>query len=210
MNTSQLIISSLIGITGVILGSIITHFFNLKVKSKEVKLRIIEKVFDKRMIAHENVLDIVKLLRSVIPTGLVDNYNNIIGFPVCLKSRSILINYRDEIFQTIHINSHWFDTILTKELSFVQDYFMTLENVISEVSDDNISKIGLIVKQDFINISTKLEDITFNFFRSDIYKISINKLNEWHKYPVDITRARLEETELFRRRDEIDKIIQNH
>jgi len=74
----NIIIPSLIGLVGVIMGTILTSINNQRVKSKETKLKIIEKVFDKRIAAHENILLLIKQVRSVIPLHITDEHSNVI------------------------------------------------------------------------------------------------------------------------------------
>jgi len=111
------------------------------------------------------------------------------------------------MFFIIHHNSHWLNTNLERELGFFQDYMVTLNMRIKGQNDSNVKIIGLIVKQDFIDLASNLENLTFEFFRKDIYKLKINKHNEWHKYPKEITKKRMNETILFKEFKEIDKII---
>ena len=60
--------SSLIGVIGVLLGVGLTSIINWKIKTKEARLRILEKVYDKRLLAHEEVLLISRLLRTTVST----------------------------------------------------------------------------------------------------------------------------------------------
>ncbi len=62
------IITSAASILGVILGASITAFINWSVKTKETKLRIQEKIFDRRIEAHEEILRLSQLLRTTIST----------------------------------------------------------------------------------------------------------------------------------------------
>jgi hypothetical protein len=115
--------------------------------------------------------------------------------------------FKNNVFFVIHQNSHWLNIELERELGFLQDYLNSLSLTIKNIADEDLPKIGLIVKQDFIDLASNLENITFEFFRRDIYKMEINKLIEWHKYHKEITLERLKKTKLFTERSKIDKII---
>jgi hypothetical protein len=205
--TPQILIPSLLGLLGVIIGALATSFVNLKLKSKETKLRIVEKIFDKRIQAHENILLLTKDIKTVVSTREVDENYNIISFPKSLISKDEYSHFLNQTCSIIHQNNHWFNTDLERELGFLQDYLASVNQTIKDVDDIKLPLIGLVIKQDFIDLAANLDKLTFDFFRKDIYKLSINKHDEWHKYPKDITLKRYEETLLYRKQNEIDKII---
>jgi len=57
--------SAIFAIAGAILGSSITGFLSYLSKTKEARLRLIEKVLDKKLDAHESLINIVGLIRSI-------------------------------------------------------------------------------------------------------------------------------------------------
>ena len=204
---NDILITSLIGFSGVIIGTVITSVISLKIKSKETKLRIIEKVFDKRIEAHENMLFLIKKIRSVMSTGQADSDNNLITFPNSMTDKDNLSKFTNEVSISFHLNAHWLNTNLEREFGFVVDYLTSLSHIIQDAKDIDLPRIGIIVKQDFIDLASSLENITFDFFRKDIYDMKINTHNEWHKYPKEQTYSRFNETNLVKLRTEIDKII---
>ena len=204
---TNILLPSLIGLLGVIIGTVITAFISLKLKSKETKLRIIEKIFDKRIQAHENILVIIMTIRSVTSTEKIDESNNLISFPRSMTSSNSFTNYMNETFLVFHQNSHWLNTDLEREFGFLQDYFISLSNKLKNASDLQVEKIGILVKQDFIDLASSLGKIAFDFFREDIYNMKINKHDEWHKYPKEKTFERMVKTYLFTKKKEIDNIL---
>ena len=207
---NDILLASLIGFSGVIIGTVITSVISIKIKSKETKLRILEKVFDKRIEAHENMLFLIKNIRSVISTGKADSESNLISFPSSMTSKEDLDKFTNEVFIAFHKNAHWLNTNLEREFWFVLDYLISLSNIIQGAKNSDFPRIGIIVKQDFIDLATSLENITFDFFRKDIYEMKINKHDEWHKYPKKETYSRFNKTNLVTKRSEIDKIIENN
>ena len=207
---TDLWVSSIIGLSGVIIGSIITSIYSLKIKSRETKLRIVEKIFDKRIQAHENILILIKLIRSVISTGKADIDGNLITYPSSMTSRENFDKFSNEIFLTFNLNAHWLNTELEREFWFLQDYLTSLSNIIQNAEDLEFPRIGIIVKQDFIDLASNLENLTFEFFRKDIYEMKINQHNEWHKYPKKETHSKFNKTTLVMNRSDIDKTIKNN
>ena len=206
---NDILLAALIGFSGVIIGTVITSVISVKIKSKETKLRILEKVFDKRIEAHENILFLIKNIRTVTSTGKADSENNLISFPSSMTSKEDLDKFINEVFILFHKNAHWLNTDLEREFWFALDYLTSLTNIIQDANNKDFPSIGEIVKQDFIDLATGLENITFDFFRKDIYDMKINKHDEWHKYPKEKTYAKLNETNLIKRKNEIERIIKN-
>lgn len=211
MNDSlvKILVPSLIGLIGVVIGTVVTSIINYKLKSKETKLRIVEKVFDKRIQAHENILILIKKIRSVLSIEMTDENCNLITFPSSMTTKENFRHFANDLYLTIHQNSHWLNTNLERELGFLMDYITSLSQVLKDAQDEAYPKVGLIVKQDFIDLASSLENITFDFFRKDIFEMNINKHNEWHKYPKDVTFDRYSKTILSKKLDEIKIIIIN-
>jgi hypothetical protein len=199
--------TSLIGLSGVILGVLITSINNLILKRKEAKLRIIEKIIDKRIIAHEEILGCIKKIRTVVGTEKTDEQRNLISYPIFMDSHNSLSELIRDLFPLIHKNTHWLNTPLERELSFLQDYFITLFNKTNGLSDQAMIDVGIIVKQDFIDQAASLENLAFDFFRKDIFKLALNKHDEWHKFPKAETNRRFAETNLVKRAEEITLIL---
>lgn len=186
-----------VGIVGVIIGSLITGSVNSKLKRKETELRIIEKVFNKRLKAYENVLEIVRLMRTTFPTSEIDEQHNLITYPSIMGSRESLNDFKSTFVSIVNQNSHWFDTDLTRELYFIQDYLSTLDIFIQEKSDYAIASIGVLIKQDFIDLAASVESKVLRFFDQDIYTVTTKFKRDWHKYPENITEKRLKVTLLI-------------
>lgn len=204
---NQIILPSIIGFAGVILGTLITSVINIQLKTKETRLRVIEKIFDKRIDAHDKILALVKDVRTVVSIDRVDNESNIIGYPLILNSRDYFQDFKLQYAVVIQQNGHWLNAKLVRELNFFQDYLLSLNTIISEAKSIDYPQIGLIVKQDFIDSATSIENIAFEFFRHDIYKMSINKHDEWHKYPKRETLERLKKMKLYTCQKEIEAIV---
>lgn len=202
----NILLPSLIGLIGVIIGIIVTSILSFKIKTKETKLRIIEKVFDKRITAHENILTLIKNVRSVISTNQIDEKNHLITFPSFMLNRESFERFINDVYLISNLNNHWLNIELERELGFLVDYITTLNLKLKDVNEQNYPQVGLIVKQDFIDLATNLENITFEFFRKDIYKMKINKHNEWHKYQKEETLNRFHKTNLFIKDEEITSI----
>jgi len=198
------VFTTLAVVAGGIIGAILNNIFNWKLKIKETKLKVIEKLIDRKIDAYEGVLGIVKTLRTVISADLADNSNNLIGYPSILKSKNDFEKFQIDSGSIINYYSHWLDIKITRELYFVQDYFWTLSMNIKEIDEKYYPEIGKIIKQDFLDIASTLENITLDCYQNKISKIKIRKVKGWHKYPKSKTSERMNNTELIKENEKIN------
>ncbi len=45
------------------------------------------------------------------------------------------------------------------------------------------------------------------FFEKELLNLEFSDLSKWHKYPIEVTKKRLDEMNLFQRREEIQKLL---
>lgn len=192
----QTLITAISGILGVLVGALITIIFNWKIKTKEVKLRIIEKVFDKRLIAHEETLKIAKLLRVTNLTYKTDNDKNALTYPAILNNRDSLQEAISYIHNIVNENSHWLSIDVFRELNYLQDYLVNLDSITKNIPEKDYPIIGVEIKSDLIDLSGSLEKLILKFFKSDIYKINLTFSEGHHKYQKEETINRLNSSKL--------------
>ena len=203
LNLYQTIVIAISGIVGVIIGAIITTVFNWKLKTKEVKLRVAEKVFDKRISAHEDIMKIPKLLRTVIQTYKADKDKNALTYPAFLHNRESFDDLLANVYSYVNNNSHWLDIEIFRELNYLQDYLCNLDTYLRQLDESKYAELGVKIKKDIIDLASSLEKITLKFFKEDIYNINLKVSEGHHKYPKEETLERLNKTELLKIIDKI-------
>ena len=185
---------------------VVTSFVNWRVKSKEARLRVLEKISDKRLSAHEEVLEIARLLRTTVSTKVVDNDSNLITYPVVLSSIEAFNNFQGRFYELVNFNTHWLDINLFRELNYVQDHIGSVDVSLKDKNDNIYPKIAALLKSDFIKIASSLESETIKFFNKDILEMKINTQQQHHKYERNETMKRLKETSLLKNWEEISRI----
>src|SRR5262249_6332840 len=96
-----------------------------------------------------------------------------------------------------------------RELNFVQDYMVTLHTHLRSVSSEHFLVVGHFVRQDFIDLSAKLERVAFEFFRLDATKLRLGDLAEHHKYVREETERRLQRTVMISKWGELKALIRS-
>ena len=87
----------------------------------------------------------------------------------------------------------------------MQDYLVNLNNVIEglELDDNKLRKVGVVVKQDFIDIAAEIEQLCFKFYNNEVTKMKLKNKGKWHKHPREVTEAKFQATNLYKYNKEI-------
>ena len=202
------LITSLVGIFGVLLGVGLTSFFNLRIKSKEAQLRVLEKVFVRRLQAHEEVLIISRLLRTTVSTETADKNSNLITYPKILSNKGTLDQFIEKFGDIVNNNTCWIDIEFFRELNFVQDYLASVHMNVKDCDDMKFPVVALIITEDFVKIAQSLELETLKFFEKNIHQMKIKTKKQHHKYKIFETKQRLNNTELLKSYKRIKKIAE--
>jgi len=105
--------------------------------------------------------------------------------------------------------STWLSTPVKRELNFVQDYFVTVHTNLSAAPSECFASVGSFIRQDFIDLSSCLERLAFEYFKTEAMDLRLNDLGEHHKYPLKETEARLRKTVLLDKWAEVEALIRS-
>lgn len=203
MNKS--ILSALIGLAGVGMGVIVSAVVNFQLKSKETRLRLLEKIFERKIAAYEQMIEIVTDLRTMTSANEVDENGNLVSYPSCLNSKNEFETFYNETALKFHKASYWLEIEIIREMNFVIDYLIQINITLDSNPDNSIKQIRQIAKQDFIEQTSNLEKHIANFFKRDIFTLKQNKDIKWHKYEKEETIRRLDNTFLAKSNTNIDR-----
>lgn len=199
-----------IGLTGVILGAVISNIITWKLKSKESRLRIKEKIFDRRLKAHEDFLEITKLLRTTVSTHEMDDETYFITYPGMLSSKEIFKDFLFKFHNIANYNSHWFEEKLRKEIFFTQDYLQNVQLHLNDIPEENCIDYAKILKTDFKDLADSLEEKTVDFLLIDIHRINIKPNNREFQYSKNEIKKKLNETKIMKSWNDIQALKKNY
>jgi hypothetical protein len=206
LESFKVFIPTICGLAGVVFGILITTISNWKLRTKETKLRLIEKTFDRRINAHEDILRISELLRTTVSTYVVDNDHNLITYPGILQSHEMFDNFLGKFYDLTNSNTHWISIELFREINYIQDYLSSLSIQIKDKDDKVLPEIAILIKQDIIDLSGNLERQALRFFSEDLPKLKRLSNSGWHKYDLRITEKRLMDCLLMKNLSIIQKM----
>jgi hypothetical protein len=146
-------------------------------------------------------------MRAMFPIGGLDAQGDLARIPSILATKQSFDEWMRHYFNTMMLSSNWLGANLIHELNLFQDYQVNLQEYLRNVPEGNYIKVGQIIRLDFVHFSEKIERLAFNFFINDLEKLRISPLPEWHKYPIKETTKRLESTDLYKRRAELNALI---
>jgi hypothetical protein len=204
--------TAIIALAGVCLGAVVTGgltFLNGWVmRNRDLKLKLWERFLDHRIAAHEAVVAIALKMRRMVPLGRFEK-GEVVRSPQVMMSREAFDQWLDEFAEIAGPASTWLSTPVKRELNFAQDYFVTVHQNLLPFPSECLPEVGSFIRQDFIDLSSKLEKLAFEYFKEEALDLRLNDLTEWHKYPLPETEARLKDTAILQRWAEIKAMIQS-
>lgn len=199
------LIAPLIGLIGLIIGSILTFIFSSNLKSKETKLKISEKLIDKRIDSHEQILKLAKLMRSSHTENKFNAAKELVTYPLIFLTEENYRDWRLQFFSVTNDYSHWLSQEVLNELFYIQDYLVNLDKTLENVHPDNFKSVGIIIKMDFIDMSTNLEKKVVKYFEQGWSNLEIKKKKGNYKLPRKESLKRLKNSNFTKRHLEISK-----
>lgn len=146
-------------------------------------------------------------MRIMVGSGSVAEDGELVRAPQVLISKTEFEGWFTRAIRAGVGRSTWLATDAKREVNFLQDYLATLYVHLKGVPDHLYFSLGALVRQDFVDISSRLERAAFAFFKSRAHRLEIGNLEEWHKHPRDQTQRLLQATQLLRRHEEWQRLV---
>ncbi len=160
--------SAIFTLVGTIAGAVLSYFGIRSQQKREVQGRLWKKVLDRRIDAHEEVIQLVKQLRTMISFDEIDEDGELKSSPAVLSSREAFEQWYHQFLDVFSRRSTWLSTDLTRELNLLQDYSINLHNYLCRLDSTAFPRAGNILRGDFIKFSDQIEKLAFTFFSSDL------------------------------------------
>jgi hypothetical protein len=199
--------SAIFGLLGAIGGGLVSFLATWMLKKREYSLRLWDKLLERRIKAHENVIAAALQMRLMVALGATEEDGEVARAPNVLRSKEDF----EEWFMTFTTltmeGTTWLTTEAKRELNFVQDYLVTLHQNLRDIPSERYLPIGQVIRQDFIDLSSSLEKKAFAFFGKEVRRLKLSNLKKWHKYKRSETEARLKKTVLLSQWQKIARIV---
>lgn len=191
--------SAIFGLVGALSGGTLSFAASLVLKRREFSLQLRSKIIDKQISAHERILKLAQDMRVMGSEGTLGIDGEIARGPCILLSKDAFETWFTRFTEQQLESSAWLTTKTRREVSFVQDYLVTLHMHLVDVPTDKYFDLAKLIRQDFIDLSSSLEKTAFSFFESGIHRAKLDSLSAWHKYKRPVTEQRLSSTALIQK-----------
>jgi len=175
--------TALFALSGVLLGALITGAIDYFSKTKETKLRLAEKLLDKKLQAHEHLITVASQIRTMVLLGGADADGELKRTPYIMESQNNMENFMVEFTKMQTESDRWLSSKLKREMSLFLDYFVNLNELCRNAEDESLQEAGSIIRNDFIDFSARLEDVAHEYFNNDLMQLKFKTDRDWHKYP---------------------------
>lgn len=191
-------VSGLVGLAGVVLGSLLTLVVRYVLARQETSLRLKEKVIDRRIDAHLELLDLVGDMReTTVPEG-AEKQSMEYRVPGVLSSQQMFANWWTRFSTVANASDHWLDGAVRKEVYFIQDYLVALEPEIADLSQQELAAFGTTVRPDFIKLAKRLEEAVMGFLSGKAHKLAFKSSVGEHKHPKKRAERLFRSTALYK------------
>jgi hypothetical protein len=188
--------SAIFALAGALGGGALSAATAFLVKRREFDLALTEKLFERRISAHEKVIEIATEMRVMSPLSGRGEDGEVRRAPHVMLSRDSFDAWLASFTQRSMAGTSWLSTKAKRELNFVQGYLLSLHTYLAAVPNERYPQLGALIRQDFIDLSSSLEKQAFEFFRTGVRQLQLHSLDEWHKYELKETQRRLGQTAL--------------
>jgi hypothetical protein len=202
--------SAIFGLLGALGGGVLSYIVTSLQKRREFDLQVWSRLFDRRIAAHEKVIALAVEMRVMVGLGGVDASGEVRRSPQVLLSKEEFEGWFTRFTHLSLEGTTWLSTSTKREVNLVQDYLITLHMHLAAIPSERYLEVGEIVRQDFVDLSSSLEKKAFEFFTSDIKKLRLNNLEDWHKYKRPETERRLQATSLVSKLKQVRALESNH
>ena len=199
--------SAIFGLLGALGGGLVSFLALWLLKKREYNLRLWDKLLERRIKAHENVIAVALEMRVMVALGATEESGEVARAPQVLRSKEDFEQWFIRFTQLTMEGTTWLTTEANRELNFVQDYLVTLYQNLTGVPSEKYLPIGQVIRQDFIHLSSDLEKKSFAFFGKEVRRLKLSNLNKWHKYKRSETETRLKKTVLLSQWEKIREIV---
>jgi hypothetical protein len=129
--------SAIFAILGMLAGAALTFIGTWILQNQEAKTRLMEKVLDRRIRAHENIIELSKPFRGMMSLGYAEKDGELARTPAIMASKESFDEFLIKFYQTGMESSTWLSTEVTREYNFVQDYLVNLYEFVRNIDSEN-------------------------------------------------------------------------
>ncbi len=199
---SDVALAGLLGAIGALIGILISQLLEIVRQNRGFATRQKEKIIDKRIDAHEAIISLSETMMTVVMPDKITNFPKEIEKPIrgigVLNSLELFENWWADMYVNCYRKHMWLSPQCLKELNYVQDYIVNLRIILANLNDEEIKRLSVLVRPDFITMSGNLRHEAVKYLYKDAVSFKLKDLNGYHKYKRSVSEKRLNETRLIK------------
>jgi hypothetical protein len=169
--------SAVFALLGALGGGPLSFLGSWLIRKRDYDLQLWERLLERRINAHESVIQTALEMRVMVPLGGIDADGGVLRTPNVLQSKEIFETWFQRATDQTAAGSTWLTIGAKRELNYVQDYLVTLYMHLGKVPSEAYANVGVIVREDFIKLSSDLEKQAFRFFEFDVRRLEVADLH---------------------------------
>lgn len=198
-NYEKEMITGLLAIFGVVIGSLITLLGGFIIKKRETKLKIIEKFMDRKFVAFDKLVIFLIEMRTAYLDGNKLYY-------AAFSSKENLEQFKAKLFEILSYSISYSSAIM-KELTFLQSYLLTVSSKTKSVRNDQLKMVGGFLYADFFAMAEQLDKMLKDFSITEIAGLNWEPSKESFDYTEQEKKKKLQTMKLNDLDNYIKKII---
>jgi len=187
-----------IGLLGVLIGGGITALSNWLTVDKEAKVRIHERLFERRIQAYENVISFSRKLNTVVQTDNIGRDEYVETYNGFLQDQEHFDKLKNELYHANNPLSYMLDKNTVRELRYIQDYFGNLQEFLNSKNESDYVKIAIQIQPDFRELASRLRNSADKFFEREITSLNIKLQDGSPKLTKNESDLRFTKTQLYK------------
>jgi len=204
--------SAFFALGGVAIGGLLSFLATFILDRQKARLQIRAQLMERRLDAHENLLVIAQRIRTSVSDFDRDTARDIARSPYFMHSEQMFNDWIVEQGALMIRSFAWLSDPVSREANLYRDYLVNLHVALKNVPPGKYFAIGCMLRDDFLDFSTRLEKAIFRFFNNSADSFTI-RCKSPGIYPEKGAMRRLKDTQLLKRWDEIrlmaDKPVQD-
>jgi hypothetical protein len=189
-----------VGAVAAIVGTIIGQHYQTKRLKTATFLRQKEKLTEKRINAHEKIIELADLLNNTASysENLEAANGSMVRGPVFLESTNIYRKWFHDTFNPHIQNLVWLTPKVRSEIHLLQNYLVNLYGLIENLDESKVQKIGVAIKDDFILFANNLRNWSQEYISHNALLLDTQDIDTSWKYDNQTINRRLNKTTLFK------------
>ena len=192
---------------GTIFGGATSFLGARAIARAELRLRLREKVLDRRIDAHERIVRAAKTMSTMVVVSYDPRTGDLPRAPYFFADPDAFQRWYGEFVLAVQDASTWLAAPVARELYVIQNYLVNLDQALTPVPPERYMAVGAILRVDFLEFSERLERLAFEFFEKDLDRLRLHRLSE-RVYDVEEARKRLDKTAFRTRGEDLTRAAQ--